>query len=353
MSTMRNTMPETMPDAVPDAAPQRLRATLRRTMPWLIRREIWENKGMLVWVPLAISALLIAFVLIAAVMGHGGTIHIDGAEIGGKEVVIKLGERQKLAATEAAATAYPALAMVLYASLAFMVFFYSLGALYDERRDRSILFWKSLPVSDTATVLSKAAFALLCIPLLVIVVELATSLVMLAIVLAMAASKGVNLVGPVLAHPQFWLGLVKVPSLLPVYALWALPTVGWLLLVSAWARSKVFLWAIGVPGLATMLLFWAEKNLDLPLNAAWLVEKFISRLLTGVMPGTWLMAGGVAEHASNMDIVTSRQGPVAALDMIYRSSWTAVATPEMIGGAVAGAAMIAAAIWLRRRREEG
>ncbi|GAE49902.1 membrane protein [Xanthomonas arboricola pv. pruni str. MAFF 311562] len=54
--------------------------------------------------------------------------------------------------------------------LAFVVFFYSLGSLYDDRRDRSVLFWKSLPVSDVQTVLSKAAWALLLAPLIAIVI---------------------------------------------------------------------------------------------------------------------------------------------------------------------------------------
>ncbi|WBS05094.1 hypothetical protein OU994_12840 [Pseudoduganella sp. SL102] len=344
-----NTMPKMMPDASPAPAPVRPAAWLRTTMPWLIRREIWEHKGMLTWVPLAISALLIAFVLAAAVMGHGGTIHFDGNTIGGKDMVIQLGDRQKQAAVETAATVYPVGAAPLYLSLAFMVFFYSLGALYDERRDRSILFWKSLPVSDSATVLSKAAIALLVIPLLVVVVELATSLVILAIMLVMTASKGLNLAGPVLSHPQFWLGLLKLPSLVPVYALWALPAVGWLLLVSAWARSKVFLWAVGVPALAMVVLFWAEKSLGLALNAGWLVEKFIIRLLVSVMPGTWLMVDGLAARVRDR----AGQGPAAISDTLYEASWTAVATPEMLLGALAGACMIAAAIWLRRRREEG
>jgi ABC-2 type transport system permease protein len=348
-----NTMPKMMPDALPDTAPARAPTPLHRTMLWLVRREIWEHKGMLVWVTLAISALLIAFVLVAAVMGHSGTIHFDGGEIGGKDVVVQLGERQKQAAAEFASSTYPLGGIVLYASMAFMVFFYSLGALYDERRDRSILFWKSLPVSDTATVLSKAIFALLGIPLLVIVVELATSLILLAIMLVLAASKGVNLIGLVLTHPQFWLGLVKIPSVLPVYVLWALPSVGWLLLVSAWARSKVFLWAIGVPALATAVLFWAEKGLGLALNAGWLVEKFVSRLLVGVAPGTWLMANDMNERMREMGGEARVRGPAAISDMLYESSWAAVATPETIVGMLAGACMIAAAIWLRRRREEG
>ncbi|GGY18295.1 hypothetical protein GJV26_03445 [Massilia dura] len=354
MNTMRNTMPDTVQEPLHETPPSLpLRKPMSQTLGWLIRREIWEHKGMLTWVPLAIAALMIVLVLALAVTGHNSTIEVDGVTTSMEGMKVQLGERQQQQLAAGLVAAAPVSALPLYLSLAFMVFFYSLGALYDERRDRSILFWKSLPVSDTATVLSKAAVALLGIPLLIIVVELATSLILMAIGMTALALKGVNMFPPVLSHPQFWLGPLKMFSLLPVYALWALPTVGWLLLVSAWARSKAFLWAVGVPAIAMILCAWAEKGLRQAVDTGWLIEKFISRLLIGVMPGTWLMAGGVRERARDMDIAANTQGPAAAFDLIYQSSWAAVATPEMIVGVAAGVAMIAGAIWLRSRREEG
>lgn len=348
-----NTMNDTLPTGAENTMASPARKSVPQTLQWLIRREIWEHKGMLTWVPLGIAALMIVMVIVVALTGSNATIQVDGVQTSVAGATIQLGERQQQRLAEGIAAAAPVSAAPLYLSLAFMVFFYSLGALYDERRDRSILFWKSLPVSDAATVLSKAAVALLGIPLLIIAVELVTSLVLVTVGMAALAFKGINVFPQVLAQPQFWLGPLKMCSLLPVYALWALPTVGWLLLVSAWARSKVFLWAVGVPVLAMILAAWAEKALQQAVSAGWLIEKFIGRLLIGVMPGTWLMAGGVAERARDMDVAANTRGPSAAFDLIYQSSWAAVATAEMLWGAVAGALMIAAAIWLRRRREEG
>lgn len=115
----------------------------------------------------------------------------------------------------------------------------------------------------------------------------------------------------------------------------------------------MFLWATGIPLLALVLVLWVEKGLNQPINTHLLIEKFISRLLVGVMPGTWLMAGGVAERARNMDVAAQGRGPAAVFDLIYHSSWASVATPEMLLGAAAGVAMIAGAIWLRKHREEG
>ena len=323
-----------------------------KTMKWLIRREVWEHKGMLAWAPLAVAALMLVFVLVAALKGHNAELQFNDVQIGA-DTTIQLGERQQRTIAETISTVYPVGALPLYLVLGIVVFFYSLGALYDERRDRSILFWKSLPVSDTATVLSKAALALVGIPLFVLAVELATSLVMLAVMIVLLATKGVNMLGPVLSHPQFWLGPLKMISLLPVYALWALPAVGWLLLVSAWARTKVFLWAVGVPLLSMALVAWAEKGLRLGIDSGWLIGKFISRLLVSVMPGTWLMASNVIQRARDMDVTANTRGPAAASDLVFQASWAAVATPETIVGALAGIGMIAAAIWLRRRREEG
>lgn len=345
-----NTMHEPAP---PDAAARApLQKPALQTLRWLVRREIWEHQGMLTWVPLTIAALMILMVLLVAITGSNATIHVDGMQTAAG-MTVRLGDTQRQRLAETIAAAAPVSALPLYLALAFMVFFYSLGALHDERRDRSILFWKSLPVSDTATVLSKAAVALIGMPLLIIVVELATSLVLVAIGMAALEFKGIGVLPMVLAQPQFWLGPVKMLSLLPVYALWALPTVGWLLLVSAWARSKVFLWAVGVPVLAMILAAWAEKGLRQAVDAGWLIEKCIGRLLVGAMPGSWLLAGDVAGRARDVQLAAGAAGPGAALDLIYRSSWAAMASAEMLWGAVAGALMLAAAIRVRGRREEG
>src|SRR5688500_3753928 len=45
-----------------------------------------------------------------------------------------------------------------------IAFFYGLDALHGERRDRSILFWKSLPVSDRTPVLSKVLVMMAVLP---------------------------------------------------------------------------------------------------------------------------------------------------------------------------------------------
>ncbi|WP_210235883.1 ABC-2 transporter permease, partial [Mesorhizobium sp. M1C.F.Ca.ET.212.01.1.1] len=74
--------------------------------------------------------------------------------------------------------------------LAFVVFFYCLGALYDDRRDRSILFWKSLPLSDTQTVLSKVISALIVAPLIAVIAGIITMLGFLLVISVVALMHG-------------------------------------------------------------------------------------------------------------------------------------------------------------------
>jgi ABC-2 type transport system permease protein len=121
--------------------------------------------------------------------------------------------------------------------------FYCLDALHGERRDRSILFWKSLPVSDLTTVLSKASIPLVVVPLLSFVLTIATQWIMLLLSTAVLLGSGQS-VAPLWTHlPLFQMSLMLLYHLLAVHVLWYAPIYGWLLLVSGWARRAAFLWA--------------------------------------------------------------------------------------------------------------
>lgn len=125
---------------------------------WLIKREFWENRGGFFWAPVITGGIFLVLNLILAVIGSiaarrsmdGGGFVIDDAPEKAHQIVGGIGDGMLLGGV--------ILACVV---LAFVVFFYALGTLYDDRhRDRGVLFWKSLPVSDTHMVLSKLAWAL-------------------------------------------------------------------------------------------------------------------------------------------------------------------------------------------------
>jgi len=121
--------------------------------------------------------------------------------------------------------------------------FYCLDALYGERRDRSILFWKSMPVSDLTTVLSKASIAILVIPLVTFVATVATQVVMLAVSSTVLAGNGVS---PSVLWDQMPLSdiiTINFGHVVAFHGIWYAPFYAWLLLVSAWATRLPFLWA--------------------------------------------------------------------------------------------------------------
>jgi len=320
------------------------------TMKWLIRRELWEHKGAFFWAPLIVAAVLVLLFgggfLYAIIANPSFHVQVKGEEVlavnGLPPAVLA-----KLAA--AAASSYLVITAPLFFVLPVVVFFYCMAALYDDRRDRSILFWKSLPMSDAQTVLSKVATALLVAPLATMAIGFAASLILLVIGLLGGAIKGINLIAPVLANVDFYLAPVYLLSFLPLYILWALPTVGWLLLVSSWAKSRVFLWAVGAPLVALAILAWfdflAGRFAGVSMNVKWFGEEIVARVLLGVFPGIWF---GEVDGAALAQQQAGLDGP-----LLLGTSYATLGTPGVWIAAAAGCAMIYGAIRLRRWRDEG
>lgn len=320
------------------------------TMKWLIQRELWEHKGAFIWAPLAVAAALILLIGGGFVYGmaSSGVIHLNAGE-GAVMTISGLPPDVYAKIAAVAASSYLAITAPLFLVLPVVVFFYCLAALHDDRRDRSILFWKSLPLSDRDTVLSKAVTALVVAPVVTVAIGIAAALALLLIGLVGGAIRGVNLIAPVLANVNFYLSPLYLLSFLPLYILWALPTVGWLLLVSSWARSKVFLWAVGVPLVTLALLAWFDflmaRFAGLSMNVKWFGEEVVARVLLGVMPGVWF---GESNGAALIDQNAGLDAP-----MLLAMSYGTLATPGVWIAAAAGCAMIYGAIRLRRWRDEG
>jgi ABC-2 type transport system permease protein len=141
---------------------------------------------------------------------------------------------------------YSHVAMLILLTAIIVGVFYSLDALHGERRDRSILFWKSLPVSDLTTVISKASIPFLVLPLLVFAITAIMQLIMRLVSTSVLLMNGVSTALLWTQLPLFQMQLVLLYGL-AVIALWHAPIYGWLLLVSGWARRATFLWAVLPP----------------------------------------------------------------------------------------------------------
>jgi ABC-2 type transport system permease protein len=326
------------------------------SMKWLLRREFWEHKGSMFWAPAIVAALLVVLVGGTMVYGlavHGtpGVVHINGQVMSHGAFAAAMPGETRAMLSRVASGMYLAAGAPLFLILTGVVFFYCLGALYDERRDRSILFWKSLPVSDGVTVLSKAITALCVAPVITMALATVTSLTLLLIGAVGLSLGGINLIGSILGQPDLYLQPLRLAALLPVYVVWALPTIGWLLLVSSWAKSKPFLWAVGVPLIALLLVKWISFTLEnfagTPLNIMPVAQEAVGRLLAGLVPGIWFgFTGGIPPEMHQ-----NAHGP--DMQVLFEASWMTLATAKAWIGAIVGAAMIFGAMRLRRWRDEG
>jgi ABC-2 type transport system permease protein len=225
MNTQSNAMPESFDSQ--RIAPAAMSAT--RPLYWSVRRELWENRSIYI-APLAVAAVVLFGFLIATI-GRAMSMHDPARR------AAVLGEPNNFAALVIMGTAF------------IVGVFYSLDALHGERRDRSILFWKSLPVSDLTIVLSKASIPLVVLPLLTLALTVATQWIMLLLSTAVLLGSGLS-AATLWRHPSlFQISLMLLYHLLAVHVLWYAPIYGWLLLVSGWARRAAFLWA-ALPWLA-------------------------------------------------------------------------------------------------------
>ena len=190
---------------------------------WSVRRELWENRSIYL-APLAVAAVTVFGSFIAAIgfATHGVKLDTDPDKL---------------------ARPFNFIAVLLMATTFIVAVFYCLDALHGERRDRSILFWKSMPVSDVSTVLSKAAIPLIVLPLITFVLTIVTQLVMLLLGSAVMLIRGHSAAVLWTTLPWFQMSGMLLYHLLSVHSLYYAPIFGWLLLVSAWAKRAPFLWA--------------------------------------------------------------------------------------------------------------
>jgi ABC-2 type transport system permease protein len=294
------------------------------TATWLIRREFWENRA--IWlIPAALGAILILAAL------FGGYQVVGAVDLTTVRSVVQAGALDGMIMIVA----------IFFVVMAIYSTWYFLDCLYSDRKDRSILFWKSMPISDALTVSSKLATGLILLPLIYFAFADVTTLLMAFIISVRSRAS----LGSALWHIDLW---VQIQALwlyvIVTTAIWYLPVAGWLMAVSAWAKRAVILWAI-LPPLALAL---AER----------------------VFVGTHVIAGHLsarlglrayAEHAFQYtpgagNWVTTEIGhdtinsPVSVVRFMNPAEF--FSSPATWIGVAVGVALIVCAIQLRMRRTE-
>jgi ABC-2 type transport system permease protein len=304
MNTSSNAMPDSPVDSRETTVPAPLPT---RPFVWCVRRELWENRSVYL-APLAVAGVVLFGFVISATAGIWRShLHIDATA-----TPDKLADPYGFAAAFILGTAF------------IVSFFYSIDCLYGERRDRSILFWKSLPVSDLTTVLSKASIPLVILPLFGYTVTLVTQCFMLlySTLVVSVSGQSAGMLWSKLHIVQMSSGLLF--HIVTVHMLWYAPIYAWLLLVSAWARRAPFLWAV------------------LPLAGVGIFERFTfhTRYFADLIG--YRFSGPESAHAAGHDSMSS---------MFSIDAATFFSAPGLWIGLVVAAIFLAAAVRLRRYRE--
>ena len=348
-------------DITATPAPRAAVATVHPTHQFkmLLKREFWEHKGGFLWAPLIAGGISLLLSLMAIIVGlvaarraaAAGELQIDGVNVNG----LDLAQLTSAMGPEEMAQFAEGINLTLFLSslwpfivLAFVAFFYCLGTLYDERKDRSVLFWKSLPLSDSQTVLSKVASIAIVAPVLAVIASIATMLgfmVMISVVVLLYGGNPITFIWAP-ASPLTLVGGML--AWIPVYALWALPTIGWLMFCSVWARSKPFLWAIMIPLFAGIFVSWFDLMRGFNLESSWFWSNVVGRLLLGTVPFMDnVYRDGFSQSAGG-------RGPEGIMEALSAGNQlVSLAQPGIWIGVLVGAAFILGAIKLRRWRDEG
>src|SRR6266498_664045 len=264
---------------------------------WSVWRELWENRS--IYVAPLIVAVVVLFGFLVSTIGmperRQGVLLLDPAH---QRAMIGM--------------PYDVTAIMLIFTAFIVGVFYCLDALHSERRDRSILFWKSLPVSDLTTVLSKASVPFVVLPVIIFTVIVLVQFLMLLWSSAILLPSGLAATTWTRFN-LFQQSLILLYSLI-VIAIWHAPIYAWALLISGWARRATFLWAV------------------LPLLAIGVLEKF---------------AFDTSHFAS---MLKNRLFGVAIDSLVQLTPGRYLATPGLWIGLAFAAAFVALAVRQRRYR---
>jgi ABC-2 type transport system permease protein len=275
MNTESNNVPEASVAGSQPNAPRPLNVT--RPFYWSVRRELWENRS-----------IYLAPLIAAAVVLFGVAINAFRLP----QLRMKALALEPVRQRTAIELPYDGAAVMIMFTVFIVGIFYCLDALYGERKDRSILFWKSVPVSDAVTVLSKVFVPMVILPVITFVIIIATQFIMLLISTAVLLPSGLaGTTWTLLAWPRLWLILLYG---LVTSALWEAPVYAWMLLVSSWAKRATFLWAV-LPWLAIGAI---EK---LAFDTSYFARMLVTRLTGGFQQGFLVVSYPKDTHAPIVD----------------------------------------------------
>lgn len=301
-----------------------------KTMVALLQREVQEHRAF--WLVPSIMAAL------SVVMVMWVFVYVIPHTVGYELWVDKLWETDLEDMERIGYSVFAGIAAPFVVMMVFVMFFYLLDSLYSERRDRSILFWKSLPITDTETVFSKLLAGLVVFPVIVLLIVTALTILLALLTGIFVLFGGGNPWELVWQHFDLFGGFFRTALGIFVEVLWYLPLFAWVMLASAWAKKAPFLWTI-LPPLA---IIWIENVF---LDTDWFTTLLADRLqpfghdMFSVDKADHIRMFGGNIGVSNMSM------NLEAVGVLFTSAGFWV-------GAVVAAIFTAGAIWMRRYRDE-
>lgn len=316
---------------------------MNTTFPMLIRREFWEHKSL--WIaPLVWVGLITVFFTWGVIQGPDQDARVimdmqsmdqmNDNERREMQKAIDLPQERK---ESIFAVSFLAIFGLISVFMTIVVFFYLIDCLYTERKDRSILFWKSLPLSDTEVVLSKLAVAIVVVPIGVILLTAVMQFLLYIIVWLRVHDTVIGDVMPDWSFVSWLRSQVVALGVTLGGVLWYAPIAAYLLLLSTWAKNKVFLWAV-LPPIALPVLekvFLGTSH----------IAQFIARRFAGYIEEMSLDPNAFEAGDNERLPAVSDVYNAFHLSNVFQTS-------EMWLGVAAAAALIFVAIRIRRYRDD-
>ncbi len=284
-----------------------------RPLYWSIRRELWENRS-----------IYMAPVIVEAVFLFGYLLSMFTLPRRINAVLAASAAKQQTVITGP----FSAAAFLMIVTAFLVGVFYCLDALQGERRDRSILFWKSLPVSDRTTVLAKASIPLFILPMLVFTIAMTARMIM-AVLSTVVLLGNTRSVATFWTHMHFFQSSIALLYGVIAITLWHAPVYAWLLLISGWAKRAAVLWAI--------LPFLAIGAFERMLFSTSYFMHALGFRMTG-----WFKTG----------FVFPPKGSQAVMDpLAHLTPGRFLSSPSLWFGLIFAALFLTAAVRLRRNKE--
>ncbi len=260
-----------------------------KTIVWLLRREIWEHKVAFIGLPMVLAMLFGILQIAVVVYGVSDRVHL-------------IGQTSKLTGIHTVLNVNMGIGMLMiFWVCALIQFLYCVNTLFDERVDRSILFWKSLPSNDFQAVAAKVLMAWVVGPICAVLAFLLFALFVAALSKSLPVIAGLNAMASA-PNQLDWLHLVSLTvGFFPGFMLNSLPVIGWALLVSITSPSKPVLWAVGIPLIIAAIgaTIWTLFGF---VYEAPIFEVLITRFLLGGMASSWHITNSAESLGRDVDV---------------------------------------------------